>query len=364
MRARPRRTILLAAVIVPIALAGTPGTSRADGGAGEGTPGPVLFVRQEDELGGPFPKRLWTLAPGSPAVVVPNTLGAWDGRWSPDGRVIAYTTWNNGIFLVNPDGSGLRQLFVPGEGERFGTPHWSPDGTRLAYTTHTNGANLHIEIADSIDGTRESLSTDLTEISEWAADGSFWGTVVRNWRDPATGDYHHAEELAVMEAGGGTRELTATPDLHEGVPRVSPDGSQVAFLGYVAATGAYRIEVMNVDGSGRRKVVAVPAASWPTWSPDGTRLLYLAGWRPTSPTRRKASTGPPCRAPWRHRHHGRRPRRRKVRWHPGRSRPRPTPGSARLPCRIPRCGRPGRLPRRASGRTGMGIATRSRSSSA
>ena len=275
---------LLALLAAAVLATGSAGASSepvaAGGGAGIGTPGPILFVRDEPGLGGPFPQRLWTLAPGGTPVVIPNTVGASDGRWAPDGRVIAFNTWDSGIFLVNPDGSGLRPLFTPAEGEHFGTPYWSADGRRLAFWAHTNGANMHLEIADSLDGAREILPTDLSYVTDWAADGSFWGDVIRNWQDPQTGDYHHSEDLAVMTSDGATRELTSTPSVHEGVPRLSPDGTKVAFASCVDVSLGYKIEVMNVDGTGRRVLATVQNASWPTWSPDGTRILYVDGYTP------------------------------------------------------------------------------------
>ena len=240
------------------AVSGSPVPAAAGGGAGEGTPGPILFVRDEPTLGGAFPQRLYTLVLGGSPVVVPNSDGASDGRWSPDGRVIAFNTWTSGIFLINPDGSGLRPLFAPAEGEHFGTPYWSHDGRRLAFWTHTNGADMHIEIADSLDGDRERVETDLAYVTDWAADGSFWGDVIVN------ANFVHTEELAVMTPDRVTHQLTATPGIHEGVPRLSPDGTQVAFVSTVDVEVGYKIEVMNVDGTGRRELATVRSASWPT----------------------------------------------------------------------------------------------------
>ena len=51
--------------------------------------------------------------------------------WSPDGSTIAFADCVNGsIQLINPDGSGLRQLPVGGN---TGHASWSPDGSRLAF---------------------------------------------------------------------------------------------------------------------------------------------------------------------------------------------------------------------------------------
>ena len=61
--------------------------------------------------------------------------------WSPDGRAIAFVSsrgnegWNFGIWLVDPDGSNLRNVANPGLG-----PAWSPDGRWVYYSTRGGAA--------------------------------------------------------------------------------------------------------------------------------------------------------------------------------------------------------------------------------
>ena len=51
--------------------------------------------------------------------------------WSPDGEWLAFTT-DDSVYLVRPDGTGLRRVF---SGGFVSAPavQWSPDGSRLAY---------------------------------------------------------------------------------------------------------------------------------------------------------------------------------------------------------------------------------------
>ena len=63
--------------------------------------------------------------------------------WSPDGRLLAFNTYDTGnthgisqpsnIFTITPDGSGMRQLSTAStDGKmRLGQPFWSPDGARI-----------------------------------------------------------------------------------------------------------------------------------------------------------------------------------------------------------------------------------------
>jgi serine/threonine protein kinase/Tol biopolymer transport system component len=61
--------------------------------------------------------------------------------WSPDGRAIAFVSsrgnqgWTFGVWLVDPDGSNLRNVANPGLG-----PAWSPDGRWVYYATRGGAA--------------------------------------------------------------------------------------------------------------------------------------------------------------------------------------------------------------------------------
>ena len=57
-------------------------------------------------------------------------------RWSPDGKRIAFSSRRTGdyeVWIMNPDGSGQRQL-TQGGGNHYSP--WSPDGSMIAYSVH------------------------------------------------------------------------------------------------------------------------------------------------------------------------------------------------------------------------------------
>jgi Tol biopolymer transport system component len=76
--------------------------------------------------------------------ITPHGLGALSAQWSPNGSMIAFTSCsslpgNCGIpqaWVVRPDGTGLRKV-TRSRGSAFLTPVWSPDSTKLLVTQLT-----------------------------------------------------------------------------------------------------------------------------------------------------------------------------------------------------------------------------------
>jgi Tol biopolymer transport system component len=56
-------------------------------------------------------------------------------QWSPDGRRISYD--NNGIYVMNADGTGKKLVARDGA-----NPRWSPGGKRIAFMGRSNDVYL------------------------------------------------------------------------------------------------------------------------------------------------------------------------------------------------------------------------------
>jgi Tol biopolymer transport system component len=75
--------------------------------------------------------------------------------WSPVGKRIAYTQDNvppsgtSQVFVMNDDGSGVRQLTHDPDWEYCRHPSWSPDGRRIAFSCTLKAAPCWSPIADN-----------------------------------------------------------------------------------------------------------------------------------------------------------------------------------------------------------------------
>jgi Tol biopolymer transport system component len=145
----------------------------------------------------------------------PDVVGP---AWSPTGEWIAYATWMTGralaaysdLGIVSPDGTQQRTLVA----SHASAGRWSPDGRQLAYVDGDNGFiphPRHIAVT-GLSGEGPSILVDGNADSTvnfgpvWTADGSH---IVFS-RSPV-GVPDSSEILIVSAGGGGLRQLTGLP---------------------------------------------------------------------------------------------------------------------------------------------------------
>ena len=107
--------------------------------------------------------------------ITPFGLGARNGAtWSPDGRLIAFNlrfidSPGSQVWVVHPDGTGLKELTLPTSGYSSYEPVWSPDSTKLLFErVNVDGEALWIAKADG---------GGLTKLTDVPGDSNYaWGS--------------------------------------------------------------------------------------------------------------------------------------------------------------------------------------------
>jgi Tol biopolymer transport system component len=194
----------------------------------------------------------------------------WGPDWSPDGSTIAFNSDRSGSlrgYLVDPDGSNLRQIAVDAWVEY---PSFSPDGSQIAFMGH-QGSDYEIFVADLASGAVLQLTDDPGQDGwpAWSPNGSTIAfTSVRDdclyvpaerecWRGDEPGE--HRDVWLVDADGSDVRR--ASPEYGQFVAW-SPDGDYLLVSGY----GLY---VIRPDGTGRLELRADgidrPLGGIPDW---------------------------------------------------------------------------------------------------
>lgn len=113
-----------------------------------------------------------------------TTLGGeydqhYEPAWDPGGTRIAFTRspglLDEQIWIVDADGSNLRQLTTPPAGRQDDRPEWSPAGDRIVFQRKASSPNPHrLFVVDAEGGTPVAITSETTDARApaWSPDGT------------------------------------------------------------------------------------------------------------------------------------------------------------------------------------------------
>ena len=221
--------------------------------------------------------------------------------WSPDSAALA--------FLSDSEVPGQLQLYVMRLGDHsvrrltelkgfLATPAWSPDGKSIAilFTENATRAAGPLEAVPQETGVigREILEQRLTTVDletgvvrqispadlyvyeyDWSPNsGSFVATAVHG-----SGDNNwYIAEIYVIDRDGTAARSILKPDMQIAVPRWSPDGRRIAFIGGLMSDESVAsgdVYVMSASGGAPRNLTAHGDGStfWLKWLPTSRHIL-------------------------------------------------------------------------------------------
>jgi len=205
----------------------------------------------------------------NPQVVARSRESLLSPAWSPDGRKIAYVSFESGNsnIYVQDITTGSRQLVEAHAKGINGAPAWSPDGTKLAVSLSYVG-NPEIFVLDLATHKETRLTNNLAIDTEpdWSPDGqSIYFTSDRSGRP----------QIYKMPATGGAPERVSFQGQNNAEADISYDGKQIAM---VQGNGnVYRIAVMDNSLGGQVRFLSPgPIDESPSFAPNASMLLYAA----------------------------------------------------------------------------------------
>lgn len=204
----------------------------------------------------------------NPLPVVRSKQPLLSPAWSPDGRELAYVSFEQGnsSIWIQEVATGSRRKIAGFKGIN-GAPAFAPEGDRLALTL-SRGGNPEIYIMDL-------ASQRLRQLTEhWAIDTEpAWSPDGR--RIIFTSDRGGKPQIYEMPVSGGDkpRRLTRRGD-YNARSSFSPDGSKLAMVH--ANDNDYRIAVLELEGDLLQVVSDGPLDESPSFAPNGSMLLYAS----------------------------------------------------------------------------------------
>lgn len=184
------------------------------------------------------------------------------GSFSPSGDQIVFNTRISGnadLYLIASDGSGLTAL--TNDPADDAVPTWSPDGSKIAFmSSRTGNSQIHIMNADGSMVQNVSNNEHRDEHPRWSPDGS--RIAFHSGRDGAD------DTIYLMNADGSEQRQLVAPELGGILPNWLPSSDSVAFA---TDDGLYVVSIHGNDATMR-----IPGGIFAAWSPDESRVAYIA----------------------------------------------------------------------------------------
>jgi TolB protein len=234
-----------------------------------GTPGPFnTRIAYVSNGGSPLKEVYYSHLDGTEKFqVTTNRSINLSPAWSPDGRMLLYTSYREGrrsLFLWDMSTGRETRLGDPTAGSSIGGK-WSPDGQRIAVALE-RGGNTDVYIIDRGGRNPRRMTEDrgIDVSPAWSPDGNRLAFVSNRSGSP---------QIYLMDVtSGNVRRLTFSGSYNTS-PDWSPKGDRIAFTGRVS--GRFQIFTISPQGGDPQQITSGSGDNEdPSWAPDSRFIAF------------------------------------------------------------------------------------------
>ena len=203
-------------------------------------------------------------------VILSSSEPIMSPAWSPDGRRLAYVSFENGrpAIWIQEVFTGKRRRVTHFKGIN-GAPAWSPDGRFLAMTLSKDG-NPDIYLMELATGKLRRLVRNPAIDTEpaFSPDGKYL---------VFTSDRAGSPQIYRVPVTGGKATRLTFENGYNARASYSPDGGKLTFITRVG--GRFRIAVMDLARGTTEVLTDGTLDESPSFAPNGAMLIYATRYR-------------------------------------------------------------------------------------